>query len=96
MISKEEIEHLKDLARAEFSEKETERLARDLEDILGYIDTLKEADISNISEMTHSVDIKNIFRKDEAKFSFGSSIAEELIEAFPEKEGDYLKVKSIL
>jgi len=66
MISKEEIEHLKDLARVEFGAKETEKLAKDLDEILEYIDQLKKADVSNAPEMTHALEgVKNIVRKDE-------------------------------
>ena len=111
MISKEDIEHLKDLARVEFGEKETERLAKDLGEILGYIDELKNADVANVPEMTHALEgVKNIFRKDDSGDSPAiagapeknnqHSVARELIDAFPEKHdsghGIYLKVKSIL
>ncbi|KKS96813.1 hypothetical protein A3B05_00885 [Candidatus Giovannonibacteria bacterium RIFCSPLOWO2_01_FULL_43_160] len=93
MISKEEIEHLKDLARVEFGAKETEKLAKDLDEILEYIDQLKKADVSNAPEMTHALEgVKNIVRKDENnKYN-----SEDLIGAFPEKENSYLKVKAIL
>ena len=93
MISKEEIEHLKDLARVEFGAKETEKLAKDLDEILEYIDQLKKADVSNAPEMTHALEgEKNIVRKDENnKYN-----SEDLIGAFPEKENSYLKVKAIL
>lgn len=103
-ISKADIEHLKDLARVEFNEKETEKLAQDLRDILRYVDALKEADVSGVSEMTRaSEEAKNIFRKDdigakEAPDKY--AIAKELINSFPDKQdaghGIYLKVKAIL
>ena len=65
-ITIKDIEHLKDLARVEFGEKETEKLARDLGEILGYVDELKNADVANVPEMTHALEgVKNIFRKDE-------------------------------
>jgi len=92
MISKEEIEHLKDLARVEFNEKETEKLAKDLGEILGYVDELKKTDISGAPEMTHALPVKNIFRKDEE----GTRLLTDLTDAFPEKENNYLKVKAIL
>src|SRR3989338_3760765 len=104
MISKEDIEHLKDLARVEFGAKETEKLAKDLGEILGYVDKLKEADVSSVSEMTHSVDLKNVFREDSAENRVNTraaenanqySVAKDLIDAFPEKHdaghGTYLK-----
>ncbi|MDP2668737.1 MAG: Asp-tRNA(Asn)/Glu-tRNA(Gln) amidotransferase subunit GatC [bacterium] len=104
MISKEDIEHLKDLARIEFGEEETKKLTKDLGDILSYIDVLKEADVSGAGEATYAIDLKNIFRKDGERGRDSSviqaEIARGLIDAFPDKSegehGAYLKVKSIL
>lgn len=94
MISKEEIEHLKDLARADFDVKETEKLAKDLGEILSYVEELKGADVSSAPEMTHALEgVKNIFRADLNK---QSESAGDLINAFPKKEKNYLKVQSIL
>lgn len=96
MISKEEIEHLKDLARVEFGEKETEKLAKDLGEILGYIDELKEADVSGVPEMTRALEwVKNVMRQDQEPKD-ASQPAPDLITAFPEKEKNYLKVQPIL
>ena len=92
-ISKDDIKHLEELARVEFGDKETERLAKDLGGILGYVDQLKDADVSGVEEMTRSVNLKNIFRKDLNK---QSELVAELRDAFPEKENNYLKVKAIL
>ena len=84
-ISKAEIEHLKDLARVEFNKKETEKLAKDLGEILGHVDGLKKADISNAPEMTHALEgVKNVFRKDEEE----SHPPADLTGAFPEKENN--------
>lgn len=110
MISKEDIEHLKDLARVEFGEKETEKLANDLGSILEHISSMEEADISNAPDMTFALEgAKNIYRKDFLADSPRSAAAESeertelaasLIEAFPEKyeagHGTYLKVRPIL
>lgn len=108
MISKEDIEHLKDLARVEFGKEETEKLASNLAAILEHIGSLKEADVSGISGKEFaSVGLKNVVRPD---IEGNSDInAGELIGAFPEKHedtnsrrhdadgsGTYLKVRSIL
>lgn len=99
-ISKEEIEHLKDLARVEFEKEETEKLANDLAEILNYIDQLKELDISGAHETTYALEgVKNVFRADApAESPANAGAAElnkqdtneyanvmELIDAFPEK-----------
>ncbi|QQG42822.1 MAG: Asp-tRNA(Asn)/Glu-tRNA(Gln) amidotransferase subunit GatC [Candidatus Giovannonibacteria bacterium] len=98
MISEEEIEHLKDLARVEFGKTETKKLAKDLGEILGYVDRLKKADVSSALEMTHALEgVKNVFRKDEkGKDEGGLVLTKDLINAFPEKENNYLKVQAIL
>lgn len=101
MISKAEIEHLKDLARVEFGAKETENLAKDLDEILDYVDELKSVDVSSVPEMTHALkSVKNVFRADApAEAPFGGAKEGEvfdLINAFPDKENNYLKVKAIL
>ena len=107
MISKVEIEHLKDLARVEFGEAETKKLAKDLGDILSYVDELKKVDVSGAPEMTHALEnVKNVFRKDDfgdspamagaAELNKQSELARDLINAFPDKKNNYLKVKAIL
>lgn len=91
MISKDDIKKLTQLAQIHLTEKEEKELEKDLSNILGYIEKLKEVDISNVQEMTHAVDAKNVFREDEVEE--GENIL--LREQFPEEERGYLKVKGV-
>ena len=43
MISKDEVQHIAKLARLELTEKEIEKMQKDLSEILGYFDLLKKA-----------------------------------------------------
>ena len=43
MISKEEVQHIAKLARLELTEKEAEKMQKDLSEILDYFDLLKKA-----------------------------------------------------
>ena len=95
-ISKKEIEHLKNLARVQFGEKETEELTESVGDILKFVEQLKEVDISNAPEMTHAADLKNVFRKDKNPKEFDEESAGKLIGVFPESEKTYLKVKAVI
>ncbi|OGF64272.1 hypothetical protein A2661_00830 [Candidatus Giovannonibacteria bacterium RIFCSPHIGHO2_01_FULL_45_24] len=96
MISEEEIEHLKDLARVEFGKTETKKLAKDMGDILGYVDRLKEADVSVAPEMTRALEeVKNVFRKEDKEEEITHPTTD-LIDAFPDKKSNYLRVQSIL
>jgi aspartyl/glutamyl-tRNA(Asn/Gln) amidotransferase C subunit len=105
-ISEKDIEHLKNLARVEFGKAETEQLTHSMRDILGYIDILKEADVSGTQEMERANEVaKNVMRVDGI---FSKVLANDdqhiaarnIIDAFPDKydfgHGIYLKVKSIL
>ena len=83
---------LRKLARIEISEEEEGKLQHDLEAILGYVEKLKEVDISGVPEMTHAVERENVFRNDEIGES-GEGVL--LADQFPEEEAGYLKVKAV-
>ena len=63
-ISKEDVLKAASLARMELSPEEVEMFSRQLESILGFIDQLKEADVSGVSPMNHVLDIQNVLRQD--------------------------------
>jgi len=95
MISKKDIEHLARLARIDMSEKEKEKLARDLQAVLAYVKTLQEADVGDES-FTHFEHLQAHMR-DDAKKSDESEIVRQknLIEAAPLKERGFIQVKNI-
>ncbi|MEK7071691.1 MAG: Asp-tRNA(Asn)/Glu-tRNA(Gln) amidotransferase subunit GatC [Patescibacteria group bacterium] len=83
MLTEEEVKHIAKLARLGLTEKEVEKYQKDLSDILGYVEKLKEVNIEGVEPTSHSVLLENITRKDEAlKFE------KKLIEG-------HLKVKSV-
>lgn len=87
------------MSRIEVTEQEAEELAKDLEAILGYVDTLKELDVSQVKEVSHLPYFLNSVRQDEAPMrnkDEATTVAVELLEAAPEKEDGYVKVRSIL
>ncbi len=69
-ITKETIEHVASLARLNLSEKETEKLASEMENIIGYVDKLNELDTSNVKAMEHVIPMKNVLREDVSKPSY--------------------------
>ena len=48
MVTKEEVQKVADLAKLEFAPSELESLTGELNNILGYIDQLKELDVTNV------------------------------------------------
>jgi len=51
MVTKEEVQKVADLAKLEFSQSELESLTGELNNILGYIDQLKELDVTNAAPL---------------------------------------------
>ncbi len=96
MISKEEVKHIAKLARLELTAKEIEKMQKDLSSILDYFDILKKAPKTKSSPMVKTIGLKeNATRKDSAGEK-PASLANNLIQAAPDKKDGYIKVKAIL
>ena len=93
MLKREEVKHVAKLARIELSEKEIQKMQKELAKILDYVEQLKEVDIENLEPTTHSTLIKNVFRKDTPLIYHES---EKLIEVAPQKEERFIKTKPVL
>jgi len=55
------------LARIELTPEEQERLGPQLEEILKYVEKLKELDVERIEPMAHAVPLTNVTRADETR-----------------------------
>ncbi len=64
MLTKEQVEHVALLARLELNEEEKDKYARQLNDILGYIEMLDRLDTENVPPMAHVLPLQNVFRED--------------------------------
>lgn len=94
MITKAEVEHIAELARIKFTEKETEKLQKDLSQILEYFDTLKSVDTSHVNAMPHVLALENALRKDSAR-NAAPQVIEQLIKSAPNSENSFVKVKGV-
>ena len=92
-ISQEEVKKVAHLARLELNENEINNHAEQLEKILEYIEQLEKIDTNNVQCTTRAIEVINIFRKDEKKFS---NCTEELLELGPSREDQYYKVPKII
>jgi aspartyl-tRNA(Asn)/glutamyl-tRNA(Gln) amidotransferase subunit C len=63
-ITIEEVEHVAELARLEFSEEEKRKLSEQLAEILNYIDQLNELDTEKVEPTSHVIPVKNVVRPD--------------------------------
>lgn len=96
LINKETLEHLADLAKIELKPGEEEKLLKDMQGILAHFDELKEIDTSGIEPMTGGTFEKNVFRNDDAETRKSiNATSQDIVNAFPEKGGDFLKVPPV-
>jgi len=94
-LTSEEIRHIADLARIELSAEEKEKYAKDLSQVLNYIDQLNEVDTKNISATNQVTGLINIVREDIVE-NCDEETRKKILGGAPMKEGDYVKVKAVL
>lgn len=93
-ISKEDIEKLAQLARIELPEGEKDALVKDLDNIIGFVDELKSADVHLDDHASVGVP-HNVLREDNQPHESGT-YTETLLNNAPAREGAFVKVKNIL
>ena len=69
-ITKEDVIKLSKFARIELKDEEVDKIASSLESILEYMEILKEADISGVSDNAKLIDQGIVFREDETNSVF--------------------------
>jgi len=92
-ITPDLIKYLESLARITLTESEEEKVGKELQDILTYIDTLNELDTTDVEAMSHSFPVTNVFRKDEVKPSMSP---DEIVANAPEsQDGAFVVPKTV-
>ncbi|MFA9558412.1 Asp-tRNA(Asn)/Glu-tRNA(Gln) amidotransferase subunit GatC [Evansella sp. AB-rgal1] len=92
-ISKEQVTHVANLARLEFSEDEIEMFAKQLDDIISYAEQLNELDTTNVEPTSHVLDIKNVLREDKVRPSLDQK---DVMKNAPDHSDGQFKVPSVL
>lgn len=67
MSAEFDVRHTAHLARLELTETEATRFQSQLSQILGYVEKLKEVDVSGVEPTAHTADFLNVFRADEPR-----------------------------
>ena len=91
-ISLDEVNRIAKLARLSFTEDEKQKLQGELSAILNYVDQLKEIE-SKVASESYDKDALNLMRDDVVEIS---EPAEEFLKQAPAREGNFVKVKSVL
>jgi aspartyl-tRNA(Asn)/glutamyl-tRNA(Gln) amidotransferase subunit C len=93
MISIKDVEYVAGLARVHLREDEAERLTKDLENILLYIQKLDTLDVADVPPTSHVLPLKNVYRKDEVKPSLPQ---QEALKISVEQSEGFFKVPKVI
>ena len=93
MISKNDVKYIASLSRIYLQEPDVERLTSDLENILGYVDKLKELDVKDVKPTSHVLMLKNIYREDNIQPSLTQ---QEALKIAPAQHNGFFKVPKII
>lgn len=94
-ISKEEVQKVAKLGRINISDQEQEKFAKDLSGILDHFKDLSQLDISDAEPVNFLATEENQVREDVERDN-GEDEKENIKKQFPDREGNYLKVKAVL
>lgn len=92
-ITKDNVEHVANLARLSFTEEELETFTKQLDDIIGFAEQLNELDTENVEPTTHVLGLSNVLRNDESREWLTN---EEALKNAPDKQDGQVKVPAVL
>lgn len=92
MISDADVKKLAELSRIAVTPEEVPALVRDLDAILGYVSTLRQAEVSDQAPVP---DLENVVRPDDEPHA-GGQHTEELLRAAPRTRGGYVETRQII
>ena len=92
-ITENEVQYVAGLSRLSLSSKEVTVYAGQLEQILEFIDTLNELDVTDVQPTSTILDIKNVQRAD---LKDKNLTTEEIMKNAPLREDDFFVVPQII
>ena len=92
-ITRDDVAHLARLARIAMTDDELDRLAGELDVILGAVARVQEVAAADIPPTSHALPLTNVLRPDEPTPSLGADAA---LAAAPEAEDGRFRVPQIL
>jgi len=91
-LTKLEVEKIAKLSRLELSDKEKEKFAKELTDVLNYFEKLKGINTENVEITAQVTGLENVYRDDKME---QCDFQKELVKQAAETEGDLIKTKSV-
>ena len=108
-VTAEDVRYVADLANLELNDEERQRMVRELNSILDYIDLLNELDTSSVQPMAQVSDRYGAGRSEQRSDRFAYAIREDIKEGLrkslsrdaamqnaPESDGTFFKVPKVI
>jgi len=92
-VSTEEIENIANLARLNLNENEKEKLKGQVNQILEYVKKLNELNTDDTEPLSHTLELTNVFRKDEVQESLSQQKA---LSNAPVKSDQFFRVPKVI
>ncbi len=92
-LTKEEVEHIAQLARVGVTDADVARFQQQLSVILDHFEALRALDTEGVPPTAHTLPLANVERPDEPRPPFPPDL---MLQNAPLREGHYLRVRKIL
>jgi aspartyl-tRNA(Asn)/glutamyl-tRNA(Gln) amidotransferase subunit C len=93
MITREDVEHVAELARLELTAAEKGQFIAQLNSILTYIEKLSELNTAGVEPTSHVLPMSNVFRDDEVRPSLDR---DRVLQNAPQQSHFFFKVPRII
>jgi aspartyl-tRNA(Asn)/glutamyl-tRNA(Gln) amidotransferase subunit C len=92
-ITIDDTRHVAKLARLALDEPRLQKFTGQLENILEYVDKIRQLDTRGVEPMAHALPLHNVLREDVVEPSLTN---EQVLQNAPETDGPYFKVPKII
>jgi len=92
-VDKDTLDKIAHLARLEFDDKDSEKMIKDLGNILSFVEKLNEVNTDGVEPLTTMSHEVNSLREDEVKPHLAHDI---VLKSAPKKDADYFRVPKVL
>jgi aspartyl-tRNA(Asn)/glutamyl-tRNA(Gln) amidotransferase subunit C len=92
-ITRGEVEHVVALARLSLTSREIDRMAREIDAILGYVEALQAVDTTDVLPTSHVIPLATPLREDRADAPIDPELA---VANAPEHEGSAFVVPAVI
>lgn len=91
-LNKENFPYYADIIKLSFTRDEEDKIKKEINRMLDFIDIMNEVDTDNVKPLTHIIPLKNVFREDQVVVcNLGKQLTENAIE---NKDGYYVVSKT--